>query len=218
MKQQVHPAFDPKAGKWFIEGLQIETSSLAEMQKQLGSKVTIIDYYPNGVPWELTKSYQVPEGASKISTDRLALGMAGKPNKTFIRAQNAKQQDPYDKDGRRGRILNLWAMPPLGEGLTANQIAERLGIENEAHVEHVIFHARERGDPRAAKRQRIPGLRKSQPAGSTIPWTPERVEFATKRKEQGYTAREIARQLGGVTRSAVIAKLARIENRATKKN
>lgn len=44
---------------------------------------------------------------------------------------------------------------------------------------------------------------------NTDPWTPERTSEALKLRRQGKSAREIAKIIGGTTRSAVIGKMFR---------
>lgn len=49
-----------------------------------------------------------------------------------------------------------------------------------------------------------------QPLGSKMSWTDERVEMLRKLWTDGHSANQIARQLGGVTRNAVIGKVHRL--------
>lgn len=49
-----------------------------------------------------------------------------------------------------------------------------------------------------------------QPSQTTIPWSDERVEVLKTLWKDGYSASQIAKQLGGITRNAVIGKIHRL--------
>lgn len=155
---QVHPAYDANTKSWYLDTGE-EASSLQELKKLLPLYTKIVGYYPKGYSQKIACQKQLCAARnSGVKTTVVAqVAQQAKTAKTD-KIENTIRQQPVKRDYpdttpyrhckyNHNAILNLWYA-----GNDAPTIASELGIEKFTSVVNVVWHARQKGDPRAVER------------------------------------------------------------------
>lgn len=223
-----------------VSGNELRAPSLRELAPKLPAKVVIADYYPNGFvvarkvndgTYTRTRpSFLLGKTSERRHLENVALAKVGgsKPMtrapfprqvSTAVMPQQVKALAPVApapvaraalSAARMGRptkydhnlALDLWAA-----GVATGDIAERMGSHvSTGYINDIVKLGRRAGDPRAIVRPY--SIRRD--SACTVSWNQERIDLMLLMVKQGAQAREIANELGGVTRSAVLGKLHRL--------
>lgn len=213
----VHPKFDATTRTWFVDGLSVETKTLAAMQVKLGPGVTIVGYDPRGYTEKIVTSgnprasfFTLPRRAiptqTRADTRRNIVPphMKMDPAPLSDGAHMPRASGRLSGAGRR-RTMDWDAVANLyhAGNLNMEEIANELGGTFSA-VASAIKKMRERGDGRVLSR-----------LGRKVKshfWTAEEeAKLLGLRKTLSPYQMAIEMNIKGVSRSAIIGKLFRMD-------
>ena len=140
---KVHPVFDIEKAVWFVG--KIEAPSLRELKKLLPSRTQIIGYYPDGF-----KAPAWPKNSGLIK-GRMPIAISLYVARPSVKAPPATEK-PVNFETlelRDEALIVDWAA-----GMTREAIAIKYQFEEINTVSKILRKARERGDARAAQREK----------------------------------------------------------------